>query len=142
MAQKLFAPQGSAMAKALREVGCSAPIFGVHNVEDPSEVAAAQGTYDGIWYATGDDRAGRFYFDAYRKKYHSYPAMGGANAFDYAKMIIEAAQQSKPLLAHLKGLKDFEGAFGKYGAAPGNTFELRATLRAIRDGKFVDLLPN
>ena len=134
----LFAPQGSAFMKALREAGYSAPVFAVHNVEDPQEVTAAVGAYEGIWYVTGDDRAGRFYAETYRTMYGQYPAMGGANAFDLAKMIIEAVDEGVPVLQKFKTLREFDGAFGRYGAAPGNTFDLRATLRSVRGGQFVE----
>ena len=134
----LFAPQGSAFMVALREAGSTAQVFAAHNVEDSAEVRAARGTFEGIWYVTGDDRAGAFFNSAYQRKYGSYPVMCGASAFDYAKMLIEAAQKDIPVLKQLKGLKDFDGAYGHYGAAPGNTFALRAVVRTIKDGSFID----
>jgi branched-chain amino acid transport system substrate-binding protein len=137
----LFSPQGSAFMKSLRGIGCRVPVFGAHNVEDPQEVQAAQGAYEDLWFVTGDDRAGRFYVDAYQKKHGVYPAMGGANAFDYAKMIIESAQEGVPVLEKFKELRNFEGAYGQYGAAPGNAFEIQATIRIIKGGTFIEKLP-
>lgn len=133
----LFAPQGSAFMKALRRIGCQTPVFGAHNVEDPSEIAAADGAYDGIWFVTGDDRPGAAYAKAYADRFGIYPAMGWANAFDYAKMMIEAASADIPVLDYLKQLKGFEGAFGRYGATDGNTFELRATIKTINGSSIV-----
>lgn len=133
----LFAPQGSAFMKALRRIGCTVPVFAAHNVEDPSEAAAAEGTYEGIWFVTGDDRQGADFARAYKEKYGEDPAMGWANAFDYAKMLIEAASTATPVLTYLKQLRNFDGAFGHYGAAEGNTFDLKATVKMVRNSRFV-----
>ena len=133
----LFAPQGSAFAKSLRQLGCDVPIFAAHNVEDPSEIRAAEGGFEGTWFVTGDDSAAQGYLREYREHFHQEPAMGWGNAFDYAKMIIEAAAADRPVLPYLKTLTNFDGAFGHYGAAPGNTFDLRATVKEIRNGKIV-----
>lgn len=133
----LFAPQGSAFMKSLRRVGCEVPVFAAHNVEDPSEVAAAQGTYERMWFVTGDDRNGAPIAREYREKFGEDPAMGWANGFDYAKMIIQAAAAGTPVITYLKQLSNFEGIFGHYGAAQGNTFSLKATVKTIEHSKFV-----
>ena len=138
----LFSPQGAPFMRSLRDIGCDVPVFAAHNVEDPQEVEAARGAYEKIWYVTGDDRLGRFFFADYRSRYGQYPAMGGANAFDYAKMIIEAAEEGTPVLEKLKGLRDFEGAFGRYGSVPGNAFDLKAVVRSIQGREFKDYLPD
>lgn len=132
----LFSPQGPIFTRALRNAGYSGPIFGVHNVEDPADVAAAQGSYDGIWYVTGDDRGAEALRAAYIKRFGTSPAMGWGNGFDYAKMFIEAARKNVPPLAYLKNLKDFEGVFGRYGAASGNTFDLKATIKKVDGAEF------
>lgn len=135
----LFAPQSSTFMKMLRASGFSRPVFAVHNVQDESEVVAASGTFEGIWFITGDDSNGAFYFKRYEQRFGGYPAMGGANAFDLAKMIIEAAQQDKPLLPYLKTLKDFQGVFGTYSAGGDNDFEIEAGVKLIRNAKFEDV---
>ena len=127
----LFSPQASVFMKSLRESGSKVPVFAVHNVEDPSEIKAAGKAFEGIWYVTGDDSAGTFYRESYQKQYSVLPAMGGSNAFDYAKMIIEAAQKNTPLLDYIKTLKNFSGAFGEYSIAADNSFQLKATVRVL-----------
>ncbi|RIL11893.1 MAG: hypothetical protein DCC75_01460 [Proteobacteria bacterium] len=127
----LFAPQGSAFMKVLRALDFRGPVFAAHNVEDPSEISAAQGAFDGIWFVTGDDRSGEPHRKAYQEKFGAYPAMGWGNAFDYAKMIIEAAEKNVPLIDYIKRLKDFEGVFGRYGAAEGNSFTIKAVTKLI-----------
>ena len=134
----LFSPQNSTFMKTLRALECTLPAFAVHNVEDPSAVVASQGSFNGIWFVTGDDRAGNKYREAYQQRFGSLPAMGWANAFDYAKMIIEAAKRGVPVLSHLKHLQSFEGAFGTYGSAEGNAFQLKATVKTIEGGRFVE----
>ena len=133
----LFAPQGSIFVKSLRQLGYTGAIFAVHNVEDPSEIAASNGTYEGLWFVTGDDMEGREYFDAFKKRFKRYPAMGGPNAFDYGKMIIEAAAAGDALLPRLKTLKNFQGAFGRYDATDGNSFDLKATVKVIKGSGFM-----
>ncbi len=133
----LFAPQASVFMKTLRAADVQIPVFGVHNVEDPSEVEAAAGAFEGIWFVTGDDTEGGDYVSAYEKKFGLYPAMGGANAFDFAKMVIEAANNKADLVPYLNSLKDFSGAFGTYGSTKSHDFEIKTVVKRIEGDKFV-----
>lgn len=126
----LWAPQPGVFSKTLREAGYQGEIFGAHNLEDPSEIEAARGTLDGVWYVTGDDRAAGKYYSTYRRRFGRLPANGGINGYDSAKLFIEALK-SGDVNTYLHTVKSFEGAYGTYGATGKNDFDIRATVKVI-----------
>ena len=126
----LWAPQTGLFSKKLRERGYGKVIFGVHNIEDPNEIAVAAGALDKAWYVTGDDSRGESYYQDYKNRYGKLPATGGINGYDAAKIMIEG-NKSGNLNLYLHTVKDFEGAYGKYGATGSNDFSIPAKVKVV-----------
>lgn len=126
----LWPPQLGIFVKQLREGGFSGDIFGYSNFEDPKEVEASGGKLVGGWYASGDDRNASAYYKDYEATYKAYPATGGANAYDVAKMLIEGSSAPN-LTEHLHSLHDFSGTFGSYSSTGNNDFNLPAATKKV-----------
>lgn len=131
-----WAPQPSLFAKTLREQGYKGPIFGVHNLEDPNEIANAKGALEGAWLVTGDDSAAGPYLEAYTKRFGIPPPAGGVNAYDAAKLFIEAAKTGD-INSYLHTVQDFKGAYGRYSASGRNDFTIETRLKIISNNSIV-----
>ena len=132
----LFPPQTAVFMRQLREQGYKGEAFGVHNIEDPAEVAAAAGAMQGMWLANGDETAGENYRAEYLKRFGRETALGGASGFDAAKLFIEGAHQSGELNSWLHSVKGFHGAFGTYNATPNNDFDFGAVIKVVEPDGF------
>ena len=133
----LFPPQTGVFVKQLRELGFSGEVFGVHNMEDPNEVAASHGAMVGAWLANGDETAGEGYSEAYVKRFGTRLALGGGSGYDTAKLFIEAAQQTnQDLNTYLHSVRQFHGAFGVYNASGRNDFDFPAVIKVIEKDSF------
>jgi len=135
----LWSPQPGLFARKLREDGYKGVIFGVHNIEDPGEIASSRGALLGSWLVSGDDSGATEYHYEYFKTYHEHPTAGGINAYDVAKILIEGAN-SLDLPNYIRNLKGFKGAYGQYNATGKNDFEIPAAIKIVtKDGfKFLD----
>jgi branched-chain amino acid transport system substrate-binding protein len=127
----LWSPQPGLFAKQLRLAGFKGDLFGVHNLEDPKEIAISAGALTGAWIATGDDQHAQKYYESYLDTYGSLPSAGGINAYDVSKILIEGSH-SQELHAYLKTLKDFSGAYGTYDATGQNDFNIPATIKTLK----------
>lgn len=130
----MWAPQPGLLAKTLRSLGYRGQIFGVHNLEDPSEIVNSGGSLDGSWMATSDDSAGTDFTSEYRQRFLALPAAGGANAYDAAKLFIQGAK-SGDLNHFLHNVRDFHGACGSFSASGKNDYTIGARLKYIRAGE-------
>lgn len=129
----MFPPQAAPFMKTLRTAKYSQDAFGVHNIEDPNEIKASEGSMIGMWFANGDDGAGENYRADYTAKYSEPPVFGGANAFDVAKLLIEAAQHGVDPNVYLHSVKNFSGAFGSYDATGNNDFNFKAVIKEVTE---------
>jgi branched-chain amino acid transport system substrate-binding protein len=134
----LWAPQPGIFARQLRDAGYAGPMFGVHNLEDKAEIRTAHGALNGAWFVSGDDRGASEYLADYESRFREPPTAGGVNAFDSAKMFIEGAG-ADDLNSYLHGLRNFEGALGRYGATPFNDFQIGAMLKQVDGDGFTSL---
>ena len=126
----LWSPQPGLFAKQLRLAGFKGDLFGVHNLEDPKEIAISAGALAGAWIATGDDQHAQKYYESYLNTYGSLPSAGGINAYDVSKILIEGAH-SKELSTYLNTLTGFSGAYGTYEATGQNDFNIPATIKIL-----------
>jgi len=126
----LWPPQPGLFSRRLREAGYAGVIFGAHNLEDRSELAAAGRALSGGWFVTGDDRAGSAYYAEYRQRFGAEPTAGGINGYDVAKMLIEAPGAAD-LTVYLNTLRGFHGAYGEYGASGRHDFTIWAAVKEI-----------
>ena len=130
----LWAPQPSLFAKQLRAAGYKGQIFGMQNLEDQNEIAAANSALENAWLlGTDDSKAGSF-TKSYKDKFNSDPVAGGCNAYDVARIFIGCGS-SADLNLCLHSVKDFHGVLGTYSATERNDFSLTPLLKCIHDGK-------
>jgi hypothetical protein len=62
--------------------------------------------------------------------------VGTANGFDIAKLFVEGLKSGNAN-GFLHQVKDFEGAFGRYGIGGDNSFSLPATVKVVRGSSIV-----
>ncbi len=132
----LYPPQTALFAKRLREAGITTPFFGVHNIEDPNEVAVSRGALFGAWIANAHDGLGENYRQSYIDRYKELPGLGGGSGFDVAKMFIEASRQDVSLNKYLHSIVNFKGAFGTYRATTENDFNFGAVIKTVTEEGF------
>lgn len=101
----------------------------------PAEIANSEGTLEGAWLVTGDDREAGFFYEAFNKMFPGTKAFSETvYAYDLAKMLIEGA-----ILGDINGyfhtVKDFNGALGKYGSNGKNSFQFNVVVKEVtKDG--------
>lgn len=132
----LFPPQAAPFMKELRGKGYSGEVFGVHNIEDPHEIASSDMAMNGVWFVNSDDSSGDIqYPELYFRHYQQKTTFGGANAFDVAKMFIQSAYQDMTIVDYMHSLKNFNGAFGRYNATSANDFDFIPVIKKVADGE-------
>lgn len=136
----LWAPQTGLFAEVLRRNQFKGDIFGVHNIEDPDQVAASKGALIGTWFVTGDDRSATDYYTEYKTLHGSLPSNGGVNAYDAAKLVIEGVASGN-LNSYLHNVEDFKGAYGRYGATRKNDFAIPVAAKEVTENGFEFLKP-
>jgi ABC-type branched-subunit amino acid transport system substrate-binding protein/outer membrane protein assembly factor BamD (BamD/ComL family) len=96
------------------------------------------------FFGDSTDPAVRSFASAYRMRYQSEPTLFSAQAFDAARLILNAIQQKansgETVLAHLSGLQDFVGASGYYQKQSSGGFSKRLFVVQVRNGRFVQLV--
>lgn len=128
----LFTPQPGLFARKVREAGFKGAMFGVHNLDDPAEIAQAQGALEGVWLVTGDDSRGREFNSIYEQRFGKKPPLGAANTHDIACMFVDAVKSGRDVNDFLHAIRGFKGALGEYSALPSNDFSLPVMLKEIR----------
>lgn len=131
-------PQLSAIAKQLRDIGYPGEFFGGAQVQQASELTAAQGALERIWFATADDTPSTAFIKRYEERYGEEPHPDGMHAFDTAKLLIELHRESD-LIAAMKNKQEYSGIFGSYTLDAANTFVLPIVLKEARGNKFFKL---
>jgi branched-chain amino acid transport system substrate-binding protein len=129
----LFPGQIGVFAKQAREMGVQLPLFGYEFFEDPGEVAVSQGALVGQWYVNADDPDASFR-QAFTSRYPGAATFGAANGHDAILLIaknIENGDAPEKLPEFLHHLKGFNGALGRYSAAPDNRFTLPAAIKQV-----------
>ena len=132
----LWAPQPGLFVKLLRENGYKGAIFGAHNLEDPNEIKNSAGALDDSWFVTGDDSKAGDYLGKYRLKYKVDPTAGGANAYDAAKLYIDAVH-TDDINAFLHHVNNFHGAYGTYSASGENDYTIGARVKKIKNSAII-----
>lgn len=129
-------PQGSTLAKFLRQLGYKADIFGGLQMANLAELKASDAALVGAWVVAGDDRHAHEYFERYYAKFKEYPTAESIYAYDSFKLIYEALQSGKVLNQYLHTVNNFQGLGGKYSSDEKNGFKLQVVSKKFVEGGF------
>lgn len=129
----LLPGQCSIFAKQLKQSGYKGETFGFEMMSDTSEVKAAAGALDGIWYVDGYAGTPEF-LAAYKQNFGADAGLyGAANGYDIINLLVSAwskgLQTGSQIAEHLATLKDYRGACGEYSATGDNRFTLKAEIK-------------
>ncbi len=121
-------PQGSLIAKALREQGYRRELFGGLQMANLAERDAAQGALNSAWVVSGDDRSAAEYYKLATQKFRETPTAESVYTYDSIKLLLEA-EKSGDINKYLHTVKDFVGYAGKYSADGANAFDIKVVAK-------------
>ena len=121
-------PQGSLIARALREKGYKGELFGGQQIANLSELNASNGALEGAWVVGGDDRDATDYYRHAKKQFKEIPTTESIYTYDSINLIL-AAHKSGDVNHFLHTVKDFQGFGGRYSADGNNGFGLKAVAK-------------
>lgn len=135
-----FGPYLGMAVRQMKQLGLTAPLFTVYEVEDPSVVSTAGARpLEGIRYFVSYSRSPKFE-QRYRERFGAEPQTFSRSAYDAANLLIEATLGCnfdrlcvKERLYQIRGYKGVSGVFDI--EADGGT-RRAFFLREYRDGRF------
>lgn len=112
----MLPPQGSTYVKQLRRVGYTGQIVASLQLGAPAEISAAEGTLNGAWFVSGDDRSADKFYAEYAAAFPNEKAFSETvYGYDLATLVIKAVL-SPNANEYLHNVKNFSGALGTYGS--------------------------
>jgi branched-chain amino acid transport system substrate-binding protein len=135
----LYYGQAGTFAAQARDAGFTPQYFSHFVLDNEQEVASARGALEGAFFASTGTGDGSFSKDYY-VRYGVEPVTGAIAAYDIVGILCQAASipERAVINRNMHTLLDFQGKIGTYGAQPGNSFAVPASLRVISDGKIVE----
>lgn len=128
-----FPGQLAPAVKQVREAGIAAHIVGFETFEDGSEIAASQGRFSGVVFATGADPSAEF-MHKFQRKLPGGSLYTASNCYDAVTLLIAALRGGRSgdqVSAFLRALKGYPTASGLVSATQDNRFQLPTTLKKI-----------
>lgn len=128
-----FPGQLAPAVKQVREAGIAAHIVGFETFEDGSEIAASQGRFSGVVFATGADPSAEF-THKFQRKLPGGSLYTASNCYDAVTLLIAALRGGRSgdqVSAFLRALKGYPTASGLVSATQDNRFQLPTTLKKI-----------
>ncbi|MFM8550909.1 MAG: penicillin-binding protein activator, partial [Nitrospiraceae bacterium] len=148
----LFLPgsagQVSLLAPQLRFYDIKVPLLGGNTWNTPDLLRLSDRSIDGSvfvdgWFQDSPDPAMREFVEQYRRKYQSNPTLFAAQAYDAAKLALDAirkgATNGKSLREHLLKSQELPSLSGLASFGPGGTLERRVFLIQVKQGKLIQL---
>lgn len=148
----LFLPgsagQISLLAPQLRFYDVKVPLLGSNTWNTPDLLRLADRSIDGSvfpdgWFQESPDPAMREFVEQYRRKYQSNPTLFAAQAYDAARLALEAirrgATNGKGLREQLSKSQDLPSLGGPASFGPGGALERRVFLIQVKQGKLIQL---
>ncbi|WP_447977593.1 penicillin-binding protein activator [Candidatus Nitrospira bockiana] len=124
------------------------PLLGGNTWNSPMLTKLADRSVDGGTFVDGffidsPDLAVREFVDRYRKKYQTDPSPFAAQAYDAARIVVEAirkgATSGRAVYEQLVHSRDFPTLTGPAGFGPGGALERRLYVIHIKNGRLVQL---
>lgn len=125
-----------------------APLLGGSGWNAPEVLRLADRSIDGAVFVDGFFRDSptpqvREFVERYRRRYQATPSLFAAQAYDAARMVLEALRQGassgRAVRDQLLQLQDFPSLGGPAVFGPGGTLQRRALLIQVKSGKFTQL---
>ena len=122
------------LAKQLRALGVTQPLFGYHMLDDRGEIAQAEGALRGAWYVTSSSPTPEF--AAKLRGTGGDESLRWLTTLGHDALLLIAKgtkeDRSRAALNHfLHAVRDFHGAAGKITASGKNDFLLPVGLQTI-----------
>jgi branched-chain amino acid transport system substrate-binding protein len=106
-------PQGSILARQLRDAGYHGDIVTAIQTANLSELTAAKGALQGAWAVSGDVRAAEMFGKEYVDTFHEEPTSEAQYGYDLIPTLLAAAQ-SGDIKKFLRTPREFDGISGHY----------------------------
>ena len=136
--------QAGLLAKQARELGITLPLFAIEVFEDPAAVKASNGALVGQWYIQADDPSGDF-LARYARRFPDESSYTAANCYDAVGLVAAAMRAGvarHEINRFLAGVKDFQGALGRYSVGEDNRFILPAVAKVVTKDGFQRIAPD
>lgn len=142
------ADQVSLLAPQLRFYDIKVPLLGSNAWNTPDLLRLADRSIDGGvfvdgWFQESQDQAMRDFVEQYRRKYQNNPTLFAAQAYDAARLALEAirrgATNGKALREQLLKGQDLPSLGGVASFGPGGALERRIFLIQVKQGKLIQL---
>jgi branched-chain amino acid transport system substrate-binding protein len=135
-------PSLVAFATQYREQRIELPLLACPVVENVADVRASKGALDDTIFSS--QPAEPEFAKRYGARFGADPEIGAANAYDavnlFARAVASGASSGADFLKAYQETTGYQGALGELTYIPGEQrFSVIPRLRAIKDGKFVDL---
>jgi len=132
-------PQGSLLAKYLRELGYRGDIFGGQQIANLAEGDASKGGLIDAWVVAGDDRLATEFFRRYFDEFKEMPSTESIYAYDSMKLLISGVETGD-LNKYLHEVNEFQGLGGTYSADGENGFTIPVVAKIFtKDGfKYIE----
>jgi len=132
---------GSLVAKRVRELGVSKPIYSI--TIDKDAIASAQGAYEGMEFLTFLNPSQEFK-DKYFQQYGTTTDIGGPNAYDAVMLIAQAIEKTGStdptiLADYLATIKEYDGVSGKLVSDGKRGFTMQYKIQKVINGTIVDI---
>lgn len=141
-----FSPEIDLLYKQFQEVGYKQPVTTIEAFELSNNPAQ----FEGLWYVNGADPSNTF-IEAYKSAYGKDVQLGGGNAYDILKLMVEGFERAgldpavkpsaKEVAQTLMKLKGFQGALGTLNMGEEGIVWSGAVIRNIQGGKPVTIGP-
>jgi branched-chain amino acid transport system substrate-binding protein len=134
----LLPGQLASFMRQLRSVDPSLLVFGYTQLESREEMIASQGAMNGILYA--GPTLTKECLEKYEEQHHTLFQAVAAGGNDIVMLVVEAlkhgASNREEVNTYLHQVQAFNGCLGTYGVTSDNFFDMRATLKTIKNDEF------
>lgn len=133
-------PQGSLIAKRLRQLGFKGEFFGGIQSAHLAELKASDGALVGSWVVSGDNRQAKWFYEQYHKRFNEEPNHMAMYAYDAIQLIV-AGLKTGDLNKYLHTVNDFNGVVGNYSADGNNGFDFEVAALQFTENGYLYLNP-
>lgn len=109
----LLPPQGSGLARELKNIGFKGELFSGAPLANPSELKIAKGALDGAWFVSLDSVEAKDFFIQYRKRFSEEAPIQSLYGYE-AAWLISSLPAGGNIFENIIQAKSFKGFFGDY----------------------------
>lgn len=133
----LLSPQLSILAAQLRAVGYKGEFFSAPPIQLHSEIAAAGGALDRVWYAGTDDHRLQGVADAYQARFGYGAHLDGCLSYELVDLIVKGlSSQNGGLIDFIAAQKSYQTKRGDLKINENGAIEPPSALKIVSGNKF------